>query len=91
MIKFVEKKYSNPIPEEERFLPPPKWNIPDNWKNFANVIDVIPLPSYDRDFDSRTGDIWREWRKDVKRVRKEISKGYTHEDRAWNNFNSLLS
>ena len=80
MIKFVEKKYSR-VPGNERFVQPPEWNIPESWKQYKKVFDIIPLPSYDRDFNSRTDTIWKEWRKDVKRVRKEISDGYTNEDR----------
>ena len=80
MIKFVEKKYSR-VPGNERFVQPPEWNIPESWKPYKDYIDIIPLPSYDRDFNSRTDTIWKEWRKDVKRVRKEIAQGYTHKDR----------
>ena len=80
MIRFVEKKYSR-IPEEEKFLPPPEWSIPEKWKRYDKFLDVIPLGSYSQEFNTRTSDIWKEWRKDVKRVRKEISNGYTHDDR----------
>lgn len=81
MIKFVEKKYSR-VPENERFIPPPEWNIPESWKQYRKIFDVIPLGSYTRDYNNRTGSIWRkEWRKDVKRVRKEISDGHIHHDK----------
>lgn len=80
MIKFVEKKYSR-IPENERFVQPPKWIIPESWKRYKDYIDIIQLLSYTRDFNKRTGPIWREWRKDLKKVRKEITDGYIFDDR----------
>lgn len=62
MIKFVEKKYSR-VPENERFIPPPKWIIPDSWKQYRDYINIIQLSSYTRDFNKRTGPIWKKMEK----------------------------
>ena len=76
MIIFKQKQYV--IPEEERFVKPAPFRIPNDCDIFR--MDIIESGSYERELKSRSGPMWSEWLKDLRRARKEIKKGYIYDD-----------
>lgn len=79
MITFKQKQYV--IPEEERFVKPEPFRIPNEWSIYGIKIDVKEAGSYTNEVKQRKDSIWTEWRKDLKRIRKEISDGYIYKDK----------
>ena len=78
MIVFRQKQYV--IPDEERFIRPTPFMIPNEWIDYKFEFEIIESGSYKREINSRTESIWKEWRKDLKRVRKEISNYHIYDD-----------
>ena len=78
MITFRQKQYV--IPSEEKFVKPNPFNIPNEVVNYKFEFKIIESESYKRELKSREGTIWKEWRKDLKRVRKELSSYYIYDD-----------
>lgn len=78
MITFKQKNYV--IPEEERFVKPRPFPIPDEWKQYEFRMEIVELSSYKREVNSRTGSMWKEWRTNLKRVRKEIKEKHVYDD-----------
>ena len=78
MIVFRQKQYV--IPDEERFIRPTPFMIPNEWIDYKFEFEIIESGSYKRETNSRTESIWKEWRKDLKRVRKEISNYHIYDN-----------
>lgn len=83
MIKFVQKQNSFPIPENERFIKPPKFKIPEEWEKFQKVLKIEEASSYKRDLKSREqpSGVWDDWRRKLKVVRKEVTQGFIYDDK----------
>ena len=78
MITFKQKTYV--VPEEDRFVTPDPFVIPREWEEYQYKPEIIELSSYKREVNSRTGPMWKEWRANLKRIRKEIHDLYFYED-----------
>lgn len=61
MIVFRQKQYV--IPDEERFIRPTPFMIPNEWIDYKFEFEIIESGSYKRETNSRTESIWKEWRK----------------------------
>lgn len=83
MIIFKQKQYV--IPEEERFVKPTPFIIPNKWIDYKFEFEIIESGSYKKEANLRSGPIWKEWRKDLKRARKEISNYHIYDDSPENN------
>ena len=57
MIVFRQKQYV--IPDEERFIRPTPFMIPNEWIDYKFEFEIIESGSYNkREINSRTGSIW---------------------------------
>lgn len=78
MITFRQKTYV--VPAEDRFAKPDPFPMPSEWEQYRFRLDIIELASFKREVNSRTGPMWKEWRKNLKRVRKELNNYYIYDD-----------
>lgn len=78
MIISKQKQYV--IPEEERFVKPSPFIIPNEWIDYKFEFEIIESGSYKKETNLRSGPIWKEWRKDLKRIRKELSNYHIYDD-----------
>ena len=78
MILFKQKQYV--IPEEERFVKPTPFQINSEWLDYNFEFEIIEADSYKNELKQRISPIWKEWRKDLKRIRKEITTYHIYDD-----------
>lgn len=78
MITFKQKTYV--VPSEERYVQPIPFNIPREWMEYRFDLSIRELSSYTREVNSRVGPMWKEWRKNLKRIRKEIKEYNIYQD-----------
>ncbi len=69
MIVFKQKQYV--VPEEERFVRPTPFSIPNTWIGYQVNLKIVESDSYKNELKQRISPIWKEWRKDLKRTRRE--------------------
>lgn len=70
MITFKQKQYV--IPEEERFVKPVPFRIPNEWSIYGVKIDVKESGSYEKEVKQRKDSIWKEWKKILKELEKKF-------------------
>ena len=82
MITFRQKQYV--IPEEQKFVRPEPFRIPNDWSIYEIKVEVKESETYTNEVKQRKDFVWKEWRRDLKQIRKEISDGYIYKDRYLN-------
>ena len=79
MIVFKQKQYV--VPGEEKFVRPTPFPIPNTWIGYRVNLNIVESDSYKNELKQRISPIWKEWRKDLKRTRREISEGFIYQDK----------